>query len=131
MAEKNYKVGEVIEVVYQAPNKQSGLDNAVVEIFLPNDQKDSAFPDEILTEIGSTGTYKGTFTPDAEGEWKVICHKADGDGQVVKRYSVGGHNVHSVGAKVDAVDAQLDTVESKIDTLDTKVGSLDTPPMVS
>ncbi|MHA1883069.1 MAG: hypothetical protein ACTSUO_08495 [Candidatus Thorarchaeota archaeon] len=152
MAEKMYKVNEAIEIVYQAPNKESGLSGVVAEIFLPNNQKDSNFPDVSLTEIGNTGIYAGMFTPDQEGEWKAVCHKADGDGQVVKRYSVGAHNISDVGetintvhgktdnivtkvdnidTTVDDIDAQLDTVESKIDNLDNKVSTLDTPPMVS
>ena len=145
MAEKTYKLNEVIKIVYQAPNKETGLVGVVAEIILPDDEKDSNFPDMILTEVGHKGVYKGTFTPDAQGEWTVICHKSDDDGQVMKRYSVGAHNVHSVGdkidtvdgkvdavdTKVDAVDAQLDIVEGKIDDIVTDVGSLDTPPMIS
>lgn len=125
MAEKIYKVDEEIEIVYQAPNAESGLNNIVAEIYLPPDNvKDSNFPDETLTEIDNTGEYVGTFTPDIEGEWKVIIHKPGGEGQVVKRYSVGAHNVHSVGEKTNSIS-------SKLDSLDTKVSSLDTPPMVS
>lgn len=141
MAEKMFKLNEVIEIVYQAPNKESGLTGptaVTAEIFLPNDAKDSAFPDIALVEIGASGVYKGTFTPDQEGEWKVTIHKAGGDGQVVKRYSVGLHNVSSVGqgvssvdGKVDSVQSTADSIETKVDNLDTKVSSLDTPPMVS
>ncbi len=138
MAEKNLLINEAIEVVYQAPNKQSGLSGVVAEIYLPDGEKDSNFPDVALAEMASSGVYKGEFTPNVQGEWKAVCHKSDGDGQVVRRYSVGAHNVHSVGSqinavdtKINAVDAQLDTVETKIDDIDTKVSSLDTPPMVS
>jgi len=131
MAEKNFKVGEAIEVVYQAPNKEGGLTGVVAEIVLPNDEKDSSFPDEALLEIGSSGIYKGDFTPDQEGEWKVICHKANGDGQVVKRYSVGLHNVSSVGEGVSGLNSGITGLDAKLDALDTKVSSLDTPPMVS
>jgi len=114
------------------------LGGVVAELVLPNDLKDSNFPDEILAEIGNSGIYKGSFTPDQEGEWKAICHKADGDGQVVKRFSVGLHNVHSVGqavgglnAGIDILDDKADTTHSKLDDINTKVSSLDTPPMVS
>ncbi len=158
MAEKFFKVGEEIEVFYQAPNKESGL-TIVAEIYLPNGEKDSNFPDVTLDEMGGTGSYKNTFTPDAQGEWRAIIHKDNGDGQVVKRYSVGAHNVHSVGeavgnvdgkassiqsavanldsdvaavdGKVDAVQSTANDIETKVDNLDTKVSSLDTPPMVS
>ena len=145
MAEKLYKVGESIEIVYQAPNAESGLIDVTAEVYLPSNSKDSNFPDITLEEMDNTGEYREDFTPDEQGEWKVIIHKASGDGKVVKRYSVGAHNVHSVGevtaavsgktsniqTVVNAIDTQLDTVESKIDEVNTKVGALDTPPMVS
>ena len=145
MAEKLYEILEPIEIVYQAPNKETGLSGVVAEIYLPNGQKDSSFPDVSLTELDGKGVYVGTFTPDEQGEWKAICHKSNGDGQVVKRYSVGGYSVNSVGNAVadvglgvDAlettltgVDTQLDNVEGKVDDINTKVSALDTPPMVS
>jgi len=150
------KVGQPIPFGYQAPNKETGL-TIVAEIYLPGKVKDSNFPDQIMPEVGSSGTYQDTFTPDAQGTWQVIMHKDDGDSQVTKSFEVGGDDVHSVGekvtgvdgkintvdgkvdtvdgkitavdGKVDAVDVQLDTVESKVDAIDTKVSSLDTPPM--
>lgn len=138
MAERNYKVNEPIKVLYQAPNRQSGLTDIVGEIYLPNGSKDSNFPDVSFTERGNSGTYSGSFTPDALGEWQVIVHQSDGSGQVTKQYSVGYYDVTGVGVaveevetKIDTVDTKVDTVETKIDILDTKVSSLDTPPMIS
>jgi hypothetical protein len=137
MAEKNFKVDEEIKIVYQAPNKQSGL-TITAETILPGDIKDSYFPDQVLIEVLGKGIYTGTFTPNTTGEWQIVVHKPGDEGQVVKRYSVGGHNVDSVGNKadnikttVDGIDTQLDTVETKIDNLGTSVGALDTPPMIS
>jgi hypothetical protein len=156
MAEKVYKVNESVELGYQAPGRASGK-VVIAEIYLPNKAKDSNFPDITLVEVGNSGTYRGSFTPDAQGEWQAILHLDDGEGQVVKRFSVGGHNVHSVGeavggvhgaidavevkvdavddkvdavdAKVVAVDAKVDAVDAKIDGLELQVDSLDTPPM--
>jgi len=144
MAERNFAINEPITVIYQAPNKESGL-TIEVEIFLPSGDKDSNFPDFTLTERGSTGTYVGTFTPDAAGDWQVLVHKDDGDGQVTKKYSVGSYNVETVGEKISDtktvvdnvhtkvanLDTQMDTVETKVDNIDTKVSALDTPPMIS
>ena len=137
MAEKNFKVDEEIKIVYQAPNKETGL-TITAEIILPGDVKDSDFPDQTLTEVLGKGIYTGTFTPDQSGEWQVVVHKPGDEGQVVKRYSVGAENLESVGGKadnikttVDGIDTQLDTVETKIDNLTTNVNTLDTPPMIS
>lgn len=152
MGERNYKVNEPIKFVYQAPGRESGLMGIVAEIFLPNEAKDSDFPDVSMTEIGNKGVYVGTFTPDALGEWTVVVHKSGDEGQVVKKYSVGSYDVTGVGVavedvegKVDAVDAgvdavqstidgvnsQLDVVEAKVESIETKVDNLDTPPMIS
>ena len=120
MADRLYKINEPIAISYQAPAAESGLVGVVAEIYLPNGQKDSSFPDVALVEIESTGNYIGTFTPNAMGTWRVIRHKADGGGQLPSAYSVGGYDVHTVGANVDAVS-------SKIDALDVKVSSWSAP----
>jgi hypothetical protein len=119
MAEKLYKVNEVIELGYQAPNKETGLIGIVAEIYLPNKQKNSFHPDVTLVEVAATGTYRGEFTPDEQGTWQVIMHKADGDSQVTKSYSVGAYNVHSVGEAVDAVDTALGGVDTKVTAVNT------------
>lgn len=124
MAEKLFKINEVIEVGYQAPNKQTGQ-VVIAEIYLPNKEKDSNFPDVTLTEIGTTGTYTGSFTPNAQGTWQLIIHKADGDGQVVKAYSVGAYNVDSVGSAVATADGKVVTVTENVATLDGKVVAVD------
>lgn len=126
MAEKLYKVLEAIELGYQAPNKETGLVGIVAEIYLPNKQKDSTFPDVELVEVGATGTYRGEFTPDAQGTWQVIMHKADGDSQVTKSFSVGAFNVHTVGEAVVAVDSAVGGVDTKVTAVDGKVDTVNT-----
>ena len=129
MAEKVFKINEEIEIVYQAPNKESGLTGLTAveaRIYLPDDTEDSNFPLQDLVEIGGSGIYKGKFTPDQQGEWKVTIYKsADGDGQVVKRYSVGAHNVHSVGDAVGTLDDKIETVDGVVDGIVTNVADLD------
>jgi len=151
MGRRDLRVNQPIHFIYQAPNRESGR-TVEAEIYLPNGSKDSSFPDIILTERGSSGTYVGEFTPDAVGEWQVIIHLDDDTGQVTKRFSVGSYDVTGVGvavedvdAKVDIIDStldgvdtqvgqidtQLDVIEGKVDTINTQVGSIDSPPMVS
>jgi len=137
MGKRNFKVGDPIDVLYQAANALSG---AVVigEVFLPSGVKDSSFPDFILTERGASGTYIGSFTPDALGNWQVIVHLDDGDGQLTLKYGVGKYDVTGVGEAVEGVESLVDSVDSKVDTANTKldgiasvISSLDTPPMIS
>jgi uncharacterized protein YlzI (FlbEa/FlbD family) len=126
MAEKLYKVNEAIELGYQAPNKETGLLGIVAEIYLPNKQKNSNFPDVEMVEVGATGTYRCEFTPDVQGTWQVIMHKADGDSQVTKSYSVGAFNVHTVGEAVVAVDSAVGGVDTKVTAVDGKVDTVNT-----
>ena len=117
MAERNYKVGEAVPVLYQAPNAETGL-TVYADILIPGDHPDSNFPRVTLLERGhDTGTYYGEFTPDEQGEWQAICYKDDGDGQVTKRYSVGAHDVHSVGEGVGSVATAVDVVDTKVGAL--------------
>jgi hypothetical protein len=123
MANKDHKVNEAILVVYQAPNKETGL-TITMEIYDETGAKDIPnFPDVTMTERGSSGIYDGSFTPDVVGDWAVVCHKADGTGSVVKHYSVGNFNVNDLGGG-------LATVDTKIDTIDGKLDNLQSPPMI-
>ena len=118
MGQKNYKVGTEINVVYQAPNATTGQ-VVTMEIYDEAGLKDPVdFPDVIMVEVGTKGRYRGSFTPDAEGEWENHISLAGGDGQVVKQFSVGGFNISGVGTIVSDIDTQLDNVEAKIDGLD-------------
>ena len=123
--EMMFKLGEPVPVLYQAPNAESGLVGVIAEIILPIGVKDSNFPDVDLGEILTTGTYKGEFTPDTQGEWLVIIHKADGNGKVIKRYSVGAYNVNTVGEGVAAVDGKVDTVDGKVVAVGDQVTTVD------
>jgi hypothetical protein len=131
MAVKNLIVNTQQLIQYQAPNAATGLAGVVAEIYLPSGEKDLVnFADVALVEIAATGIYQGVFTPNAQGEWIVLCHKANGDGQLAKQYSIGAYDVTSVGTAVTTVDGKVVTVSNKVDTVDGKVvtvsGKVDT-----
>ena len=148
MGEKNFKVNVPIEVGYQAQNAQSGLVDVVAEVFLPSKIKDLVnFPDVPLVEVADTGTYRGQFIPNVEGIWQVIIHRAGNVGKVTKSFSVGNHNVHTIGESVGAINtavgvvsdmvddisSSVDVIDGKVDTVNSKIDSLSiiqvTPPM--
>jgi hypothetical protein len=155
----SHKVNKQIEVTYQAAGAQSGLTDVTMVIYDETHSLDGVnFPDVTMTEIGSTGRYYGTFTPDAEGEWNVLIDSATVPGKVVKQYTVVAHDVDSVGDAVGGLNnlssadvagelatydaptkAELDTAESNIrggsETLETVKNAIDAlpqtaPPMV-
>ena len=132
MAQKNYKVNESIEVIYQAAGSESGA-GVIMNIFTPDHVADSDFPDVVMTEIGNSGRYYGDFIPNAEGEWSVQIAKSDGTGKSTKAFSVGGWNVHTLGAKVIVLEGKatdsnvnLGVVHTKVDELKTGNAARDT-----
>lgn len=151
-----YKSGVPIVVVYQANNSETGRD-INMDIYNETYALDAAKSVEGMTEMGNTGRYYATFTPDAEGEWVAMMYDTGppNKGEVVKAFRVTGHDIDSIGDAVDLVKAKTDalpddpagqtevegaiaTTESNIrgadsDTLKTlsdQLDSLDSPPMV-
>lgn len=152
------KVNNAIEVTYQASESQVGLTDVTMVIYDETHALDGTnFPDVTMVEIGSTGRYYGSFTPDVVGNWTILIDSATKPGKVMKKYRVGSHDENSVGALIEALNdlssadvtavfnaydpptkAELDTAESNIrgtdsDTLKTLSDQLDSvasPPMV-
>lgn len=130
----SHKINTLIEVTYQANGSQSGLTDVTMVIYDETHSLDGTnFPDVVMTEIGSTGRYYGSFTPDAEGKWNVLINSATAPGKVVKQFDVVGHDIDSVGDAVAGLNdvstsdiagelatydaptkAELDTAESNI-----------------
>jgi len=121
MSSQRYLIGETVDLGYQAKGGATGL-TIIAEIYLPNREKDINFPDVTLVEVGTTGTYRGEFTPDQVGTWQVITHVQGGHGQTVGKFIVAAHNISSVGQAIIVL-------EDKVDSLEDAVDNLDTPPM--
>ncbi|MCP4994781.1 MAG: hypothetical protein GY934_13520 [Gammaproteobacteria bacterium] len=68
-----------------------------------------------LTQVGTTRIVKGTFTPDALGEWSAEATD-DAGLDLVKAYSVGNYSITSIGAKVATLEAKQDAQDVAIAT---------------
>ena len=111
MAQKDYAINEVINVEYNTDGFKSG-ETITMEIFDETLAKDIiTFPDTTMAERTDAPMYDGSFTPDAQGEWLVLCHYG-GKGNVINKYSVGGYNLDSVGQKIDAIETQTLGIDS-------------------
>lgn len=135
MAQKNYKVGEAIEVIYQAQNAASEV-VINMETFDETHTVVAGGP-IVMIELGSSGRYHASFIPDEVGEWSVQIEQDGGIGKTTKAFSVGGHNVHDVGATVETIDnnttnlgTNLGIVEGKVDISNEKLDGLLSPPMI-
>jgi len=109
MGLRNYKVNEAIRVVYQATGTGSGL-TVNMKVYDETDVEDVAQA-AVMTEIGSTGRYVASFTPDAEGDWSVQVTDSDG-GEGVKHFSVGSYNIQEIGANLQSVETKVDNIKS-------------------
>lgn len=132
MGQGIFKVNEVIEVTYQATASTTGLVDVTMEIYDETGAKDGVnFPDVVMTEIGATGRYKGSFTPDAQGKWRVMINSVTKVGKLEKDYDVVGHNPHSIGEKLDIIQGvDDDTLKTLSDQIDNIPISVDQPPMI-
>jgi len=98
------KVNKAIEVIYQAAGAATGLVDVKMDVYDEAHAEDVAKAVAAMTEIGSTGRYYGSFTPDAEGEWSVLIDSIVAPGKVVKKYTVVAHDVDSVGDDIAALE---------------------------
>lgn len=91
-----------------------------------------------LTQIGATRLFKGSFTPDAEGVWK-LHGKDDYSGDVAKDYPIGAVGLQSMATailnvqdKADlilvdtaAMQVVLATIDGKMDTQEAAIAVID------
>jgi uncharacterized protein YoxC len=125
MATGNYKNGVAIIVTYQAVNSATGK-TVTMDVYDESHAKDVPKSIAAMTEIGTTGRYYATFTPDAEGEWIVMMkNTTDSNGEVVKAFAVAGHNIDSIGDAVASVETKVDTVDTVVDGIQTDVTSIE------
>ena len=120
MADKTYKLNEAVDIVYQASGAATGI-VATMDVYDEAGTLDVA-QSGAMTEVGTTGRYRKSFTPDAEGLWIVQIADAGG-GKAVKSYSVGQTNISEIGATVA-------TINAKVDDLQDAVEGMVAPPMV-
>lgn len=112
MGKKDYAVGVAIHVEYNTDGFKSG-ETVIMEIFDETLAKDLVnFPDVTMAERAAVPIYDGLFTPDVQGEWLVLCSYGSGKGKRIKKFSVGGYNLDSVGQKVDTIVSQTTGLDS-------------------
>lgn len=110
MSEPVFKIGRAIKVMYQAADAQTGL-TIQMDVYDETQSLVSGSSVSAMPEIGNTGRYRATFTPDAQGDWHVqIFNSADNSGRVTRIYDIGGSDVDSIGDVVGQIKAQTDAL---------------------
>jgi len=139
-----FKNGTAIDIAYQASGVATGATIAM-DIYDELGALDVAKSVAAMTEIGVTGRYTSTFTPDAQGSWIVQMYDSvNNTGKVVKQYAVGATDLDTVGITADAVKVQTDLLpvdpasQASVDasiaaseaTVVGEINTLDSPAMV-
>ena len=130
------KVGESVDVTYQATKETSGLGDVLLEIKDELRAVDvTNFPNTTLTEIGSTGRYYGSFTPDEPGVWTYTVDSASKSGPVTGTIIVTEQNLDSIGVLItslnDLTEAQVQTIVDAAETdILAAIANLESPPML-
>ena len=136
MGQGIHKINEVIEVTYQASNATTGLVDVTMEIYDEAGAKDIPnFPDVVMTEIGASGRYKGSFTPDVVGKWRIMVNSIVKPGKLVRDFDVITHNLDSVGGKIATLEVDIkgadgDTLKDLSDQIDGISTGVEPGPML-
>ena len=115
-----YPKGEAIKVNYIALKKTLGLVDVSMAVY---DELGALFATVVMTELpaptgeDSGGLYQGSFTPDAEGQWRIrITSIANGD-DISRVFEIDNYDIDDVVAKVDVIDGNVDAIKTKTDNL--------------
>ena len=107
MAQGDLKVDEAIVVTYQATGAETGLTDVQMDVYDEAGALIVEDPIVPMTEIAATGRYEKSFTPDAEGKWRVMIDSVTKKGKMVRDFDVVAHNVDSIGDAVATVNTDM------------------------
>lgn len=108
-----YKSGVAIIVTFQAANAETAA-TILMDVYDETHAKDVPKCIAAMTEIGTTGRYYATFTPDAAGEWICVMYKSGGTQNVVKAFRVATADEFGIKAVADAVQAKTDLIGASV-----------------
>ena len=117
------KLGDPVDITYQATKEQTGLIDVTLKIYDETHAADVLnFPDVVLTEIGTTGRYYGSFIPDAKGVWTYAVNSPSKSGPVTGTIVVTDHNLDSLGVAIAALnDLSAAQIQSIVDGAETNI----------
>jgi hypothetical protein len=125
MGKQDHKVGVPIVLVYQAAGGQEGLSPQATVLDETGAPDPTNFPVITLTPIASApDRYVGQFTPDAEGEWKVLLHDGTDKGKQTGHFSVGGWTVHTIGQAVATLASDVTALGTSVGNVESTVASI-------
>lgn len=87
-----------------------------------------------MSQIGASSRYKGTFTPDENGAWRVEFYVEDDTTldrsyEFMRDFSVGDYDNDDIGALSVTIEGKVDNVASDVTDIKASIGEVD-PPMI-
>lgn len=130
-----YKVNEELVIIYQAPTAETGIGASLkYDVYDEAYALDAAKSGISMTELGTTGRYYATFTPDAIGTWIVQVQKdPDPTGKTIAtvRYDVRTLDEDDMLQQSDILSdatpfagAMITTIRDFVDCLPATLGDL-------
>ena len=114
-----YKINEAVTFkLYIVDSAGSAVTGCTVTSTL-YDEADAQHSTPAVTEIGATGLYTGSVTPDAAGEWTLVFHCATPRVERAVTIHVGKGVEASIETKVDTVDGVVDAIKIVVDGIPT------------
>jgi hypothetical protein len=112
---------KTFEIIYQAAGAGTGK-TVNMKVFKPDHSEDAAQA-AVLTEVGTTGRYYGSFDADAP-DWSVNIEDSAG-GKSVKHFGKDRWDSHGVADAVANVQTAVDAVNTAIGTLQSLTATID------
>lgn len=131
MAKIWYK-DKVMKVAYDTQGTQTGLTDLLATVYNPANTEITGSP-FTMTEIGTTGVYNASFTPDTVWEYTVLVSSAlsspaisnkAGTLQVLE--DIMGATYNAATDSLEAIRDLGDTMDGKLDTINTNVNDIET-----
>ena len=112
------EIGKSVDITYHSQKHTSGLTDVTAQIYDESRALDPVnFPDVVLIEIGTTGIYYGSFTPDAAGIWTVQVDSATKSDPAEFTIQVGNYDLDSLGSTLDSVQTTVDNLSDPSEIL--------------
>lgn len=128
MANTLYKVNEPIKIDYQASG--AALTCVVnMTIFNETDAIDTV-QTGVMSIVSNSFCYTKTIIPNTVGNWRIEVNDDKG-GKKPMAFSVGEHNVNSIGAGIILVQGALVNVGTQLNTIESKIDDLEAPPNIA
>jgi hypothetical protein len=121
-----YKKNEAIKVNYIVIKKTTGLTDVLMHVYdEAGVELGSGLSPVAMTEIvGAGGLYYGSFTPDANGQWRIRIQSAVNGDDVQRVFEVGNYKLDDVKDQTQDIEDKVDIIDGNVDLVKTETDKI-------